>query len=98
MHAITIKNYSHLGFSGELNIGFFNNRLMGTLFYSVDVEKYIASFNKTTDIKLNDNQEASLPPHTRIRVATDYQGHKKYIDWSDNRLDKEVNLWIERYS
>lgn len=97
MHTITIKNYSHLGFSGELNVGFFNNRLMGTLFYPVDVEKYIAALTKMEGIKFDGDQEARLPPHTRIRVATDYQGHK-YIDWSDIRLDKEVELWIKRYS
>jgi hypothetical protein len=96
MFTITIKNYSHLGFSGELNIGFFNNRLINTTFYPTVVEKYIEALGKE-GIKLDNKEEAKLLPYTRVRVATDYKG-RRYIKWSDIRLDKEVELWIKRYS
>jgi len=97
MYTITIKNYSHLGFTGELNVGFFNNRLMGTIFYPSDVEKYIEALGKLAGLKFDNNQEAKLPPHTRIRYATDYKG-QKYVNWSDIRLDKELEIWIKKYS
>jgi hypothetical protein len=97
MHTITIKHYSHLGFSGELNISFFNNRLISTTFYPADVEKYIEAVVKAEGLKFDNNQEAKLPPHTRVRFAVDHKG-RKYVDWSDIRLDKEVELWIKRYS
>ncbi len=93
---ITIKNYSHLSVSGELNVVFFNNRLMGTLFYPSDVEKYIKAIEKY-GIKFDNHQKAKLPPYTRVRLAIDYK-ERKYVDWSDIRLDKEVGLWIKRYS
>ena len=96
IHTIIIKNYSHLGFLGELSFGFFNNRLDGAIFYPRDVEKYISALERE-GIKFDSNHEAQLPPYTRIRIATDFQGHK-YIEWSDIRLDKEVDLWIKRYS
>ena len=94
---ITIKNYSHLGFPGELSIGFFNNRLMGTTFYPTDIDKYIEALAKADGIKFDNNQEARLPTHTLVRIATDYKG-QKYVRWSDVRLDKEVELWIKKYS
>lgn len=96
IHTITLKNYSHLGFPADLEIEFFNNRLMSTTFRPSAVEKYIEALGKE-GIKLDNKQEAKLPPYTRVRVATDYKG-RKYIKWSDIRLDKEVELWIKRYS
>jgi len=80
-----------------LNIGFFNNRLISTTFYPSDVEKYIAALTKTAGLKFDSNHEAKLAPHTRIRYAVDYKG-RHYVDWADLRLDKEVELWIKRYS
>jgi hypothetical protein len=96
IHTITLKNYAHLGFSGDLEIEFFNNRLMSTTFRPSAVEEYIEALGKD-GIKLDNKQEAKLPPFTHVRVATDYKG-LKYIKWSDIRLDKEVELWIKRYS
>jgi hypothetical protein len=96
MSTIMIKNFSHLEFSGELIVSFFNNRLISTTFYPSHVEKYIKALGKT-GIKFGSNQEVKMPPHTRVRFATDHKG-RKYIDWSDIRLDKEVELWIKRYS
>ncbi|MHB8882687.1 MAG: hypothetical protein ACYC69_14410 [Thermodesulfovibrionales bacterium] len=96
VHTITLKNYSHLGFSDVLEIKFINNRLMSTTFRPAVFEKYVETLAKE-GIKFDNKQEAKLSPYTIIRVATDYKG-RKYIKWSDIRLDKEVDLWIKRYS
>src|SRR5438552_6146408 len=93
MHTITIKNYLHLGFSGEMNVGFFNDRLISATFYPSDSEKYVQAIAKATGIKFDSTQEATLPSHTSVRLGTDYKG-REYVDWSDLRLDKEVQLWI----
>ena len=37
---VTIRRFSNLGYSGELNISFFNDRLMATSFYPLDSEGY----------------------------------------------------------
>ena len=98
MSIVIIKNFTHNGFSGELSVGFFNNRLISTTFYPYNnTEKYIKTLDETEGIKFNNSQEIRLPPHTRVRFATDHKG-RKYVDWSDNRLDKEIELWIKRYS
>lgn len=97
MHTITVKNYSHLGVTGELNISFFNNRLITTMFYPSEVEKYIETLCKVERIKFDNNREITMSPYTRVRYGSDYK-NRKYIEWSDIRLDKEVELWIKRYS
>jgi len=97
VHVITLKNYSHLGFTGELVVTFFNNRLMATTFHPLDAVKYIAAVEKKDGVQLNSNKEADLPPHTHVKVAVDYK-KRTYVDWSDSRLDKEMELWIKKYS
>jgi hypothetical protein len=97
MCTVTIKDYSHLGFNGELSVGFFNDRLMGTTFYPVEVEEYAEALAKLDGIRFNNSREVNIPPYTRIYFSTDYRG-QRYVRWSDIRLDKEVELWIKRYS
>lgn len=96
MHTITIKHYKGLGFTGELTITFFNNRLISTTFYPNDVGKYVDAIVKIERLNFDKN-EARIPPYTRIRRATDHKG-REYVDWSDIRLDSEVELWIKKYS
>lgn len=97
IHVITLKNFSDLGFTGELVVTFFNNRLMATTFYPLDAVKYVAAVEENEGVQLNGNKEAKLPPHTRVRVAVDYK-KRTYVDWSDIRLDQEMELWIKKYS
>lgn len=70
---------------------------MATTLYPADIEKYIDILRKTEGVKFDNNGEANLLSQTRIRFATDHKG-QKYVDWSDIRLDKEVELWIKKYS
>jgi len=71
--------------------------LIATTFYPVDIDKYIEALAEAEGIKFDNDDDVSRPPCTRVRSATNYQG-RKYIKWSDVRLDKEVELWIKRYS
>jgi hypothetical protein len=41
IYTVEIKNYSHLGFIGDLRLDFFNNRLEETWFYPVEYDKYV---------------------------------------------------------
>jgi hypothetical protein len=97
MSTVTIKNFTHDNFSGELTVGFFNNRLISTTFYPSNIEPYIKALENAEGLKFDSGEEVKLPPHTRVRFATDHKG-RKYVEWSDVRLDKEIELWIKRYS
>lgn len=94
MYTVTIKNYSHMGFPGQLEIIFFNDRLAITTFYPLEIEKYVETLVKAEVIKLDTNREAKIYPYTHVWVAR----QRKFVGWSDIRLDKEINLWIRRYS
>lgn len=97
VHVITVKRFSHLGYAGELKVTFFNNRLISTTFYPIDAALYIEALEKLEKVTFNSNKEANLPSFTQVRVAVDYQ-KRTNIDWSDSRLDKEMELWIKKYS
>jgi len=96
MYSIRIINCSCLDIPGELYVRFFNNRLIATTFYPSNVKGFISAL-ENDGLKFDANREAKVPPYTQVRVATDYKG-QEYVDWSDIRLDKELDLWIERYS
>jgi len=94
---LAIKKFSHLGVQGDLFVTFFNNRLMETQFYPSDAGSYITAVEKKEGLHFGEHKEIALPPHTLIRVAVDGKG-KTYINWMDNRLYEEVDLWIMKYS
>ena len=96
IYTIKIQKYSHLGFLGKLVVSFFNNRLISTTFYPLDINRYIIELKKN-GINFNGIQEIKIEPYTRVRFSVD-NNDRKYIEWSDTRLDEEVELWIKRYS
>ena len=97
VHVIKLKRFSHLGFKGELVVTFFNNRLMATTFYPLDVVKYITAVEKKEGFHLSGDKNTKISPHTRVKVAVDYE-NRTYVDWSDSRLDQEMAIWIKKYS
>ncbi len=96
IYTITIKDYSHIGFIGELKIVFFNDRLCETTFYPSEIEKYVVTLRKSEGIIFDKNGQADISPHTHVSYATDYR-NLKYIRWTDKRLDKEISLWLRIY-
>jgi hypothetical protein len=94
---VTIKNYSHLGFSGELVVEFFNNRLVGTKFWPQKIDRYVKRLASTEKLDIIGNQEVMVSKYTRIWVAVDHLG-RSYVGWEDVRLNNEMEIWIKRYS
>ncbi len=95
IYVIAIKKYNHLNAIGELRVIFFNGRLVSTAFYPGDINNYIGLLEKTGIRFAAD--DSVISQHTRIRLAEDYRG-LRYVIWQDMRLDKEMKLWLERYS
>jgi hypothetical protein len=101
IYKVSVKNYSHLGISGELHMEFFNNRLLSTWFYPEDFDKYMALLKEKEGLTFQESQhgsrEARMAPHTRVWTQKDYK-ERQYVGWEDTRLGDELNLWIKRYS
>lgn len=95
---VTIKNYSHLGSSGELVVEFFNGRLIGVMFFPREADKYIAQLAKSEGVDLVQNQEITLSQYTRVWRAEADREKRRYVGWEDVRLSDEMSTWIKRYS
>ncbi len=95
MVTISVAHFEYLGDVGELQLRFFNDRLMSTWFFPGDS----GSFRHLLESKLKVSlaREATIPPFTRIWTDKDYKG-RIYFGWEDSRLAREQSLWLEKYS
>ncbi len=92
---VTVGQFSHLGYAGELIVDFFNDRLAGLRFYPSNIIGYQQALARNgVDLSSQGNYRSR---NTRIWSGTDYTG-KQYIGWEDVRLAKEMEVWIKRYS
>ena len=100
IYKVAIKNYSHLGISGELHLGFFNDRLMETWFYPDSFDKYFEVLKEKGGLAFQESRwgkESQILPYTRVWVYKDYKD-RNYVGWEDTRLGRESAIWIQRYS
>lgn len=108
IYVVSIKDYSHLSYAGDLHLKFFNNRLSEVRFYPHNFEKYVERLKESDKLTFNitdksaGTPEAQVSPYTRIWIYDQphlgQPGQNKYVGWKDTRLDKEESLWIKRYS
>jgi len=92
---VTVGQFSHLGYAGELIVDFFNDRLVGLRFYPSNIIGYQQALARNgVEIPSQGNYRSG---NTRVWYGTDYTG-KHYIGWEDVRLAKEMDAWIKRYS
>ncbi len=89
-------SFEHLDQSGKLRLEFFNDRLMSTSFYPDDLETYLEVLNDSGVI-LDRGGRCKIAPYTEIWKSTDFN-NRGYVNWEDERLQKEFDDWITRYS
>jgi hypothetical protein len=95
-YAVTISHYKHLDEDGELILHFFNDRLESTWFFPENYSNYTSKLQKEAGLTVS-SSGTLIPPFTEIITTADYR-NRKYVRWSDNRLQKQHNRWIMRYS
>ncbi len=91
---IKVQAFTHLNQSGELNLSFFNNRLSDTRFFPVDPEAYLAALRNSG---LQVTEQRAVSGSTAVWTYQAYDG-RRYVGWTDSRLDEEHAKWIARYS
>ena len=94
---ILVKNYKSIDHSGELRLTFFNNRLMSTWFYPVDLNGYLLSLKSKKNIDLSGSDEVKFSTFTSVWKHEDFE-NRMYVGWVDTRLRDESNRWISKYS
>ncbi|MBW8000657.1 MAG: hypothetical protein FVQ80_01370 [Planctomycetes bacterium] len=94
---VSLKSYRYNGYSGELVLVFFNDRLMRCVFYPEDVERFEKFLIKNLKIKKLFGKKVSISRNIRLSYHVDYK-NRPYFSWEDKRLQKEEDAWIMRYS
>ncbi|VAW78253.1 hypothetical protein MNBD_GAMMA15-2141 [hydrothermal vent metagenome] len=96
IHTIKVKDLEIDGYVGDLELSFFNDRLMYTRFYASDFEGYISNL-QLGRTQLESRDGILIKPYTHVWIYTNHQ-NIRYIGWRDTRLSKQFNEWIKRYS
>ena len=93
--SVVVVPYQDRGQRGELHLTFFNSRLMSSSFYPDDPGAYRASLGSFLAPEVRGGE--LLPTHLRVWHAVDYEG-REYFLWGDERLLKQQNRWLMKYS
>jgi hypothetical protein len=101
---LRVPGFQHVGFVGDLELRFVNDRLVSTSFCPMKYDPYLSAL-RATGVRLeNSGDNANLPRSgvlTHIR-ATRGDPHdsqdRRCVDWADARLLNEIERWISRYS
>ena len=94
---ISKKNWTHHGVSGELVLLFYNDQLMASQFYPVDLEQYKGVLEGQDQITFSEDGDTKIPPATRVWIGKDAAG-RRYIGWIDKKLQSEHDDWVKKYS
>jgi hypothetical protein len=92
---ISKKKMSLYGQQGELELTFYNDRLMTEQFYADDMAAAIRAVSAAEKIPLGTGA-AHIQPSTRVWVGKD-ENHRAYIGWIDKFLQAEQDAWLNRY-
>ena len=91
---VSLLGYSHLDFSGELTLWFYNNWLAETRFTARNFQAYVEALAKQLPGLITAKKEDRVAPYTRVYIP---QGRGVFVGWQDMRLAKEYDLWLCQY-
>lgn len=90
---IRVPDFKDHGFTGNLVLWFYNDRLMKTQFYVADIKSYL----NAAGVPLGSDMSGGIPPHTHVWVGKEQDG-QTYLGMEDEILKQQMNDWISRYS
>jgi len=83
------------GQNGELEMTFFNDRLMTVQFFPADMTAAQQAVEAGQKLSLASG-EGHIEPSTRVWIGKD-ETHRSYIGWIDKALQAEQDAWIRQY-
>jgi hypothetical protein len=98
-HLLVIKvpNFKDNGFTGDLVLWFYNDRLMKTQFYVPKMKDYLNVAASTQQAYVGGDNSGGIAPHTHVWIGKEQDG-REYLGMEDEILKKQMNDWINRYS
>ncbi len=94
---ISVAGYYDLGYVGELQMTFFNDRLMRVAFYPQDIEGYKRAVESEQGFQFSAEGGANVDRDTHVWVGKD-QNDRMYVGWEDKTLKREYDAWVRQYT
>jgi hypothetical protein len=93
---ISRHGFTKFGATGDLVMTFYNDRLMTTLFYPMDLAALRTALAREAGISFSTQGDARIEPTTRVWIGKARDG-RSYIGWIDLELERQQDEWIEKY-
>jgi hypothetical protein len=94
---IRVPGYKDHGFSGDLVLQFYNDRLMKTQYYVADMKGYLSAAAEDEQVSLGSDKSGHIAPHTHVWLGKEQDG-REYLGMEDEILMQQMKDWISRYS
>ncbi|ABF40162.1 hypothetical protein Acid345_1159 [Candidatus Koribacter versatilis Ellin345] len=94
---IKVPNFKDGGYTGDLVLWFYNDRLMKTQFYVQNLKEYLPHAEGDQGMMMSNEGSTFISPHTRVWAGKDADG-KTYLGMQDEILKNKMDDWVLRYS
>jgi hypothetical protein len=85
------------GFTGDLVLTFYNDRLMKSQYYVPKIKDYLAVAASDKQVSLGNDLSGGIAPHTHVWIGKEADG-RTYLGMEDEILRQQMDDWILRYS
>lgn len=92
---VAVSGFEHSGHAGELQLHFFNDRLMEVRFFPPDIAEYSRALRDSGGPDLETAGGPLREPRVRVWTAKDFKG-RPYVGWADTNLEREYDDWIRK--
>lgn len=97
MFTLSRKNWLQWRNAGELQLTFYNDRLMIVRFYPMNMDGFKGALAVEDGISFGPQGDSRIEPSTRVWIGKDDDG-RIYVGWIDKALQGEMDDWIKKYS
>jgi hypothetical protein len=97
MLIIRVPSYQDHGFTGDLVLTFYNDRLMKTQYYVPKIKEYVTAAGGDQQVSLGNDLSGAIAPHTHVWIGKEADG-RTYLGMEDEILKQQMDDWILRYS
>lgn len=96
MFTIVRKNWLQWRNAGDLQLTFYNDRLMIVRFYPQNLDSFRGALAAEDSVSFSQQGDTRIDPSTRVWIGKDEEG-KTYVGWIDKVLQVEMDDWLKKY-
>jgi hypothetical protein len=96
MFTLVRKNWLQWRNAGDLQLTFYNDRLMIVRFYPQNLNSFTSALSAEDSVAFSPQGDSRIEPSTRVWIGKDEEG-KTYVGWIDKVLQGEMDDWLKKY-